>query len=347
MGFECDPRRTPDAGRPTPRSAKVGNVEIAIDRISPITMLLDEVFYKSTIQDMRARYLPGVAEFQRWCLLSDYCLEGNRANKTITFTALPLTGDLDDLRGIIGGVAPNDLKRSRTIDRRFITLLHALPLLNFTFVFEPDKYLAWENRSEFRDHLADYFEVLTAYVDYWRKTTLNQVRLDKLEANIVYAQKLLREKKKTWLLCQMFMIGLLGGYVGSLLCRETALTDLCWLSDRDSTNELGENLIRDIFQVTLIDVAKKNIQFSFTSANSDSDEWYTELTRIPDVLAGSIAGFDFANSRNHTFKPAAQIIISDFVYKNHRNCFIYRFLVADDGMKVQRLLVSDATKPCG
>ena len=29
-------------------------MEIAIDRISPITTLLDEVFYQSTIQDMRA-----------------------------------------------------------------------------------------------------------------------------------------------------------------------------------------------------------------------------------------------------------------------------------------------------
>ena len=64
----------------------------------------------------------------------------------------------------------------------------------------------------------------------------------------------------------------------AIVCREAALTNLCWLSDRDRTNELGDNLVRDFFQVTLVDIAKKNISFSFTTANSDSDEWYAELT---------------------------------------------------------------------
>jgi len=130
-----------------------------------------------------------------------------------------------------------------------------------------------------------------------------------LAKNLLYIQELLREKKKIRLLCETFMISLLGGYVGSLLCRETALTDLCRLSDRDRTNELGENLVRDVFHVTLIDIAKRNIGFTFTSANSDSDEWYADLTRIPDVIAGSIAGFDFNNSGNHTAKPTAQSVI--------------------------------------
>ncbi len=35
-------------------------MEFEIDRISPITTLLDEVFYQSTIRDMRAAYLPRV-----------------------------------------------------------------------------------------------------------------------------------------------------------------------------------------------------------------------------------------------------------------------------------------------
>jgi hypothetical protein len=61
------------------------------------------------------------------------------------------------------------------------------------------------------------------------------------------------------LLCEAFVISLLGGYVASIVCREAALTNLCWLSDRDRTNELGANLVRDLFQVTLVDRVKKNI----------------------------------------------------------------------------------------
>ena len=48
---------------------------------------------------------------------------------------------------------------------------------------------------------------------------------------------------------------------------------------------------------------------AFTSANSDSDEWYADLTRIPDV----IAGFDFNNSGSHTAKPAAQSVIGAYL----------------------------------
>lgn len=65
------------------------------------------------------------------------------------------------------------------------------------------------------------------------------------------------------------------------------------MSDRDSTNEICNNLIRDLFQINLIDITKKNIDFSFTSSNSNSDEWYEDLVRIPDYLSGTIASFDF------------------------------------------------------
>lgn len=71
------------------------------------------------------------------------------------------------------------------------------------------------------------------------------------------------------------------------------------LSDRDRTNELGGNFVRDWFQVTLIDIVKRNISFSFTTANSNSEEWYEDLIRIPDFITGAIASFDFDNIGKH------------------------------------------------
>jgi hypothetical protein len=142
------------------------------------------------------------------------------------------------------------------------------------------------------------------------------------------------------MMCEAFVIALLGGYVGSLLCRETALTNLCWLSDRDRTNELGNNFVRDLFQVTLIDIVKKNIMFSFTTANSNSEEWYADLIRIPDFITGAIAGFDFNNAGNHTAKPAALALIGAYLANNKSDCFNYRFHVNDKGMKVQRMMIA-------
>ncbi len=315
-------------------------MEIAIDRISPITTLLDEVFYQSSIGDMRTAYFRHFQSLDSWIMLSDYYFGNEKTNKVITFTSLPYLGALPELQSIIRAIAPKDIKHARSIDGRWIEFLRQLPSLNISFVFQQDKYFSWLNSRAFQEYMAEFCEILSAYVIYWRRNTIYQARLDTLTRNIQYAQKLLQQKKQIRMLCEAFVIALLGGYVGSLLCRATALTKLCWLSDRDRTNELGYNFVRDLFQVILIDVVKRNISFSFTTANSNSEEWYADLVRIPDFITGAIAGFDFDNIGNHTAKPVSTTFLGTYLANNRRDCFQYRFHVNDEGMKIQRMLIT-------
>jgi hypothetical protein len=314
-------------------------MEIAMDRMSPITTLLDEVFYKSSIVDMRSAFFQKFKDNDSWIVLSDYYFEDEKTNKVITFTLMPYLGALPQLQSIIRTLAPREFKHARSIDARLIEFLRQLPALNVSFTFQQDKYFAWNNSSEFQSDMTDFCERLSACVAFWRQTTMDHTRLDKFSRNIHHVQELLRQKKKTKILCEAFVVALLGGYVGSLLCRETDLTKLCWLSDRDRTNEVGDNLIRDLFQVTLIDIVKRNISFSFTTANSNSDEWYAELIKVPDLITGAVAGFDFNNAGNHTAKSAATSVIGAYLANNRSNCFIYRFHVNDEGAKVQRMMI--------
>ena len=315
-------------------------IEIAIDRISPLTTLLDEVIYQSSIHDMRQAYFQNVKLSDSWIILSDYYFGDDKANKVITFTSLPYLGGLPQLQSIVRALAPRDIKHTRSIDGRFIEFLRQLPSLNISFIFEQDKYFAWTSSGEFQDYMAEFCETLSAYVAFWRRNTMNHSRLDALSRNILYAQELLRQKKKIKILSEAFVISLLGGYVSSILCRETALTRLCWLSDRDRTNELGGNFIRDLFQVTLIDIVKRNISFSFTTANSNSEEWYEDLIRIPDFITGAIASFDFDNIGKHTAKPAGLSLIGAYLANNKSDCFNYRFHINDDGLKIQRMMIT-------
>jgi len=315
-------------------------MEIAIDRISPITTLLDEVVFQSSIDDMRSAYFQYLKDLDSWMILSDYYLRNEKKNKVITFTVLPYLGAVPQLQTIIRALAPRDIKHTRSIDARLIEFLRQLPILNVSFIFQQDKYFAWTNSSEFQLYMVEFCETLSAYVTFWRRDTINQARLEKLSRNIQHTQELLRQKKKNRLLCEAFVISLLGGYVASIVCREAALTNLCWISDRDRTNELGDNLVRDFFQITLVDIVKRNISFSFTTANSDSDEWYAELTRIPDLITGTVAGFDFDNSGNHTIKPAAWSVIGAYLANNKSDSFIYRFHVSSEGVKVQRMMIT-------
>ena len=136
----------------------------------------------------------------------------------------------------------------------------------------------------------------------------------------------------------MFLISLLGGYVASIISRETDLSSLVWFSDRDSTNEIGNNLIRDLFQITLIDRTKKNINFSFTASNSNSDEWYEEITRIPDYITGAVSGFNF-NENRAIDQKTAQMLRLQFS-KNSKNTFLYRFKLDKDRIRLQRMLIT-------
>jgi len=316
---------------------------IFIDRISPITIRLDEVVYKSSIQDMRAGYLRDFCAADRWILLSDYYFGDDKVNQVITFTALPLVGDVRDLQALVRKYAPTDIKHARVIQPGFISLLRDLPVLTFSFLFPLNKYLAWPNGIAFQQHMASYCDLLSEYVRFWQERPTSATALTRMSRNIAYIRAQIKQNKKVRILCQAFMIAILGGYFGGTLCRETALTRLCWMSDRDKTNELGNNLVRDLLQVTLIDIAKKNVDLSFTTANSNSEEWYADLTRIPDILTGAIAGFDFSDNRRHTLKPAAQTVVSDYLYGNRRNCFLYRFVVDDEGMRIQRVLIVKAS----
>jgi hypothetical protein len=54
--------------------ARDTHMEIAIDRISPITTLLDEVLFQSSIDDMRNAYFQYLKDLDSWMILSDYYL---------------------------------------------------------------------------------------------------------------------------------------------------------------------------------------------------------------------------------------------------------------------------------
>src|SRR6266498_503495 len=132
-------------------------MEIAIDRISPLTSLLDDVVYQSSIDDMRV-YFQNAKFSDSWIILSDYYFGDDKPNKVITFTSLPYLGGLPQLQSIIRALAPRDIKHARSIDERFIEFLRQLPSLNISFIFQQDKYFAWASSGEFQTYMAEFCE---------------------------------------------------------------------------------------------------------------------------------------------------------------------------------------------
>jgi len=314
-------------------------IDIYIDRISPITKLLDEVFYKSSIEDMKKFYFTYTKDEKEWLLFSDYYLDNEKPNNTITFTAMPNIINILDIKNIIKSIAPKDVKHTRNVNQDFIKLINSLPILNVVFIFEPRKYYLWDSKDELIFSLYEYINIIYAYIEYWLKNEPEtKDKLDCLSKSIKCFEKLLFEEKKLKLLARMYLISLLGGYYSSFIHRETKLSSLVWFSDRDSTNEICNNLIRHLFQINLIDIIKKNIQFAFTRSNSESDEWYSELVRIPDYLTGTISSFDFYNKSGYDKETHHKMLKHHFSY-NIVNTFLYRFKIDDEGLRIQRMLI--------
>lgn len=306
--------------RPSARSPVAAPLEEQLnmythDRISPISVLLDEVFYKSSIEDMRKFYFSATKGEQNWFLMSDYYFGDDKPNKVITFTAMPYCPYILDLKNVIKAVVPRDIKHTRSINTDFVELINLLPLINIVFIFDNKKHFIWRRTEPERT-----------------------LRLNKITKNLHVLDGLLEKGKKLRIVSAMFLVSQLGGYVGSLICRETSLSSLIWFSDRDSTNEIGKNLVRNLFQISLIDITKKNIRFGFTSSNSGSDEWYEEMTRIPDYITGTISGFNFDENRAVDQKTAQMLGLH--FRGNTRNTFLYKFKVDDERIRLQRMLIT-------
>lgn len=278
-----------------------------------------------------------------WFLFSDYYFGDEKPNKVITFTAMPSCPYILELKSAIKAVAPKDIKNTRSINTDFVSLINLLPLINIVFIFENKKHFIWDTIAEAKEAILDYIKVLHAYIDYWRTTESATVpRLSKITKNLGLLENLLNRGKKLRIISAMFLISQLGGYVGSVICRETDLSSLIWLSDRDSTNEIGNNLIRDLFQISLIDITKKNINFSFTTANSKSDEWYKEITRIPDYITGAVSGFNFGENRAIDQKTAQMLELH--FSNNTKNTFLYKFKLDNERIRLQRMLIAKNIK---
>lgn len=307
-------------------------------RISHLTYALDEVFYKSSIEDLRKYYINHLKDENHWLLLSDYYFDDNAPNKVITFSVLPYYDDLKELLSDIRRVAPTDIKHTKNVNEDFVRLLNAIPVASFSFIFSQNKYWIWESKEEMKAWLFDYLEKIKAYIEYWRQTEPERERrLDQLSKSIRCLENLMKRDKKIRLMPPLYFVSLLGGYIASLLYREAKLSALVWLSDRDSINEICHNVVRELFQITFINITKRNAQLAFTSANSESDEWYKELTRIPDYLTGTISNYDFSKNIIPQGKFAKMAHLH--LRANVQNTFLYRFIADAVRIRIQRTII--------
>lgn len=112
--------------------------------IFPLTYLLDDVIFKSSIDDVCNLISSEYKGNKNWILFSDYYFETEKKNRVITFSLIPAFENVFDISEYIKEAAPKEIKHTKFKSDDFINILNNNTFINFCFTFEiNNKYFSF------------------------------------------------------------------------------------------------------------------------------------------------------------------------------------------------------------
>lgn len=268
---------------------------------------INNTFNKSIIKDFKKYIKPlNDSGVNKWTIYSDYCLEDkNKLYSAMTFTLVPYIDHFEELKKVLKEIAPNDLKKTKLIDKRFCSFLKSGYVFNFSFIFEKGEnhFFCKLSREEFIK-AAD--ELIKMYQKWIITTPINT---DYFNRVITKVKKLKQEmQRKTFnvtLFQNIWIVQLLVSYIMMIVTRESSLEPeiIGWFSDRDKIVHAYDEIIIDLANATYHNICElENVgdrecrKIVYPSKSQDSKAlWFDEFIRIPDYLSGALAGRNYEN----------------------------------------------------
>lgn len=291
------------------------------------------------------RELKRYEHIPEWICVSDYALSkgSKKPNRAFTFTFIPNLSYIpsvcswafssffeDDcfynfLLNLLHRIVPSEIKHTRSVSPNFIWLLNNLPIINIAVVLENDKYLSLDSQDTFiATAINDLNEMHNTVIPRWIKNEPEKTAdYEVYQKQIRAVLKLLRDRKKISLIKNIFLFTKIGAYLSSIIGNQTKATKWCWISDRDDVNDVANHFSCSLFNIYLNEfLENKNYQFYATPSGSDDDEWYVDLTKLPDYITGTLADYDMQNDKvsHDKFKP----ILSNHIADNIRNMHVLK-----------------------
>lgn len=272
-------------------------------------------------------YLSEFDKVTKWILVSDYAFyDKNKKHDIVTFSLIPYIASFNDMSTALGGMAPADLKKIRSVKAEFLDLLASGPIFNISIKLDRERKL----HSNERVYHKKKIEMFIGQLEYWIQSTpagknkyqeLVKVlrNLDHIVSGSGANLKAIRD------------IEIVSTLTAYLMCEVTRLTNverIGWFSDRDAllnfkAAKLGHFMFElvDLYYYVFcsseqIDSAGKLVIGMPETANK---VWYDTLIRIPDLLAGTFADYDYENniSTHDKFIP----VIEKLFVSEARNLF--------------------------
>lgn len=282
-------------------------------------------FKQSSLDDFRLFLNPyKKIKVSKWLIISDYCLkDSTKLYDSITFTIVPYIDDINDLKFVLGEIAPKDLKKTVEIDERFCNFIKSGYCFNVSVILEKNskKFLpvTLENCKEQIDILIKQYQLWISNTpgnkDYYERVIKKLKQLKQKAESKSFNLTLFRN---------IGFIQMIVAYLMTTITKECGykIENIGWLSDRDSIVEWIDGFIFDILQANYHGMCSVGgiAQFEAASIAVGAHEegtkqlWYDELNRIPDYLTGALAGRNYSSETKDKYDILFENAISNNPY---------------------------------
>ncbi|EGQ7675197.1 hypothetical protein [Vibrio parahaemolyticus] len=296
---------------------------------------LNDTFNQSNNARFKS-YFKKNGDVPKWMVFSDYVLnDKSKPNDVVTFSIIPYTADFFKLSEYIDSISFKDIKKLKRVNEGFINFINSSEILNISVLLPKARKLDPINE---REMLKTRYEMAINQVKIWLSNDADNKHYKTLLSNY---ELLLSEVCKSGAnfryIRDIEIVSSLSAYIVFQICTEVKVEIIGWFSDRDAllsykaakfskpiifdlTHNLYHNLM---FQID--EDYKESFVFGLPERNGKV--WYDSYNRIPDLIAATLADYNYENNQcsHDKFIPVIEKILT-----NKEKNIIYKLSLEDD-----------------
>ena len=313
-------------------------------RIHPdglVDMLLS-TFGMGAITEFR-RFLAGHPLVTKWIVASDFVIGEPQAASdayAYTYTFFPYDAEIQDLKDRIVGLVPKDFKKTRDVKPKLGEFFRSGDTFTICLL-TPKRYRIAGDIDAVRRGLDETLRMMRNWSN--AETLTDTIRAferlqEKAKANNFSAQ----------LMSTTMIATVLAAFCAIVLAQERDIEVVGWFPDRDNITSSHERIAEYMYGVNFSafcrrhDIDERPIKLLIGRPEPDAANarqgWYDELVRIPDFVAGPLAGWHF--KRNLTVGRKKYVEILQGAVADNPYMTILLLQDTDAGIGVSRLLCS-------
>jgi hypothetical protein len=279
----------------------------------------------------------------KWIIASDLVVgDSSRPNDAFAFTVFPYDAPFDQMqREIRTAGGSKDLKKIKSVGHPMLNYLREARRFTFGFIVNKDR--EWVPNVETARKKIDF---TIALMRKWRDA--DQQR-DIIGRFVALRQKARANAFNTKLFGDIVLTSTLAGFVAMLLVKHGSPEIIGWFPDRDKITSAYDKIAHDLFSVDAsafcqqigIDRAavKLAIGVPGNPEGSANGNWYDDLLRVPDYVAGTLAAWNIEKNLVPAAHPKFREILRGAVADNS-NLLVLRLRLAADTAQASRVQVS-------